>query len=83
VPNGKPGDHPFTDLLIHGWETFGKEITALVKEIDGLPGSKAYRDEIAQLLLENDPAWNRKSANLDRVKDRLLAIRAKLRTGAT
>ena len=33
MPNGKPGDHPLTDLLVHGLRTFSKEVDSLIREI--------------------------------------------------
>lgn len=38
VPNGKPGDHLLTDIVVHGLEVFGDPADALVKEILDLGG---------------------------------------------
>ncbi|GAA2758444.1 hypothetical protein [Actinopolymorpha rutila] len=36
MPNGKPGDHPLTDILVHNNEVFGTPVDGLVRELDGL-----------------------------------------------
>ena len=33
MPNGKPGDHPLTDLLVHGMHGYSAEADALIVEI--------------------------------------------------
>jgi hypothetical protein len=38
VPNGKPGDHPLTDIVVHGLEVFGDSADALIREILDLGG---------------------------------------------
>jgi hypothetical protein len=42
MPNGKPGDHPLTDILIHKLEVVSPRADALVREIVELGG----RDEL-------------------------------------
>jgi hypothetical protein len=34
--NDKPGDHPLTDILVHGIETYGTEADELIREISEL-----------------------------------------------
>ena len=36
MPNGRPGDHPITDLFKHGREVYGREVDALLVEISRL-----------------------------------------------
>ncbi len=36
VMNGKPGDHPLTDILVHKLEIYGPEADNLVREISEL-----------------------------------------------
>jgi hypothetical protein len=36
MPNGKPGDHPLTDILVHKREVFGPEADDLIREISEL-----------------------------------------------
>ena len=47
MPNGKPGDHPITDILVHHRRVYSKTADALVREIADLGG----KDEIADMLL--------------------------------
>jgi hypothetical protein len=34
MPNGKPGDHPLTDIVVHRTEVFGDRIDTLIRELD-------------------------------------------------
>jgi hypothetical protein len=36
MPNGKPGDHPLTDIFIHKLEVYGKEADELIRKIGEL-----------------------------------------------
>ena len=36
MANGKPGDHPLTDLFVHGIEVYGREADDLIRKISGL-----------------------------------------------
>lgn len=40
MPNGKPGDHPITDILIHHRRMFSATIDSLIEEIVRLGGRK-------------------------------------------
>jgi hypothetical protein len=33
MPNGKPGDHPLTDIVVHGMKVFGGPCDELISEI--------------------------------------------------
>ena len=49
MPNGKPGDHPLTDLFVHGVSVFNPQVDALIREIAELGGRDAlerYADEL-------------------------------------
>lgn len=39
MPNGKPGDHPFTDITVHGRDLFGIGIDDKLRriELEGWP----------------------------------------------
>lgn len=39
--NGKPGDHPLTDMLAHNIIVFSPEVDSLIKEIISLGGRGA------------------------------------------
>jgi hypothetical protein len=54
VPNGRPGDHPYTDIIVHGREVFSAEVTRLAKEIDGLGDDRAS-ELLANLLSRMSP----------------------------
>ena len=47
MPNGKIGDHPLTDIIIHGQRVYSERADLLVRQIVELGG----REEIADLLL--------------------------------
>jgi len=38
MPNGKPGDHPLTDILVHKRRVFSRRIDKMIREIDQLGG---------------------------------------------
>jgi hypothetical protein len=50
MPNGKPGDHPYTDIMIHGREVYSPRADALVREIAALADERTRR-ELADCLL--------------------------------
>ena len=66
--NGKEGDHPYTDIVRHHHEVFGKGIDALVRELDGIGG---FGSEIAR-----DWLWIQ-ADNLQEAKDAQDAKRAR------
>jgi hypothetical protein len=33
MPNGKPGDHPITDMLVHGEHPFPTEIEIMIRKV--------------------------------------------------
>jgi hypothetical protein len=42
MPNGRPGDHPLTDVVLHQAEIYGRDIDDLIREVaEREPGSKA------------------------------------------
>lgn len=60
MPNGKPGDHPITDLMVHGRSSMPPEIEDLVRALWGLrppnfnPGDPVWDDIYARA-----PLWVR------------------------
>ena len=36
MPNGKPGDHPLTDIFVHKMNVYGQEADDLIRKIRGL-----------------------------------------------
>ncbi|WP_193366719.1 hypothetical protein [Pelagibius marinus] len=49
MPNGKPGDHPFTDIVVHGRDVYSPKAAELVREIANLADDKQRR-ALADLL---------------------------------
>jgi hypothetical protein len=87
VANGKPGDHPVTDIVTWNRQVYGPELDGLVREVFRLLGKNPPRDEkgrprdplnqnpILELLFaaETEPA---RRPDLER---ELLALRRELR----
>ena len=43
MPNGKPGDHPVTDICIHGIRQFSREVDELIRQVVKLEQVLSYR----------------------------------------
>jgi hypothetical protein len=72
--NGKHGDHPITDILVHALPVYSPAIDALVREVAGLGGEPL----IADLLLSKYSPWGnpdlaKLDAELRPIRDRLAA----------
>ena len=52
MPNGKPGDHPLTDILVHGLTVYSPTIDDLIREIVRLADDKEERRLGDMLLFE-------------------------------
>ena len=50
MPNGKPGDHPFTDIVHHHRPVYSRAADDLVRELAKLADDKTRR-ELEDLLL--------------------------------
>lgn len=46
MANGKPGDHPLTDILLHRLPVFSPETDDMIREIDKLGGRREILDQI-------------------------------------
>lgn len=55
MPNGKPGDHPFTDIVIHGLRVYSARVDDLVREITRLGDERTTRHLADELLAKYDP----------------------------
>lgn len=55
MPNGKPGDHPLTDIVVYELEVFGPRADALIREIVGLGGEAELERRFD--LLDLDPSF--------------------------
>lgn len=51
MPNGKPGDHPYTDIVNHGIDVPNEEVSEIVRNI-AVSGNDKTRKEARRLL------WN-------------------------
>lgn len=49
MPNGKPGDHPLTDIVKHRLPMFGDEIDEEIRRIDAI-ASNDLREVLATLI---------------------------------
>lgn len=78
MANGKPGDHPLSDILDHGGSALGPEIDRRVRELAELPGFAAVRDRVARLLWDYWPAWQDVAPGPGAVLAELEAIRLEL-----
>jgi hypothetical protein len=64
MPNGKPGDHPLTDILVHGRRVYSEAADALVREIASLGGARRIAD---LLFFEFNDRQNPDVRRLERV----------------
>jgi hypothetical protein len=91
MPNGKPGDHPITDIMVWNLEVYGTELDSLVREVWTLFGevgelndkTRELGESVGQasflellFAAEDDPARR------PRLRDELLAVRDQLRAEA-
>jgi len=76
MPNGKSGDHPYTDITHHNGMVYGDVIDDLVRDIDTL-ASRPVKEQLATMLWENNPGF---PASYDREKllCDLLALKSRL-----
>jgi hypothetical protein len=76
MPNGKPGDHPYTDIVHWKKDTYSPLAANLVREIATLTDQRG-RDRLADLLITEYDTFSRPDvAKLERVltemRDKLL-----------
>jgi hypothetical protein len=62
MPNGKPGDDPITDMLVHGLHPFPADIEAMLREVfsidPGFPeGKRRYTEQCE--WMKNIQQWSR------------------------
>ncbi len=73
MPDGKPGDHPLTDIVVHRIPTYTPTIDALIREIHAL----APHDQTLSRLLWARYTFYPRGSNED-LQQELLALRARL-----
>lgn len=76
MPNGKPGDHPLTDMLVHGKHSFPLDIEVMLREIlafdPNFPdGRRRYVDQVRWEQRFSD--WEQ-GRNLDEGRDALRQV---------
>jgi uroporphyrinogen-III synthase len=76
MANGKPGDHPLTDILAYGIEVYGPEVDDLVREVAAMSDDRGTR-ELGDLLL-----GRRGPESAEVLRPRLAQRREELRTDA-
>jgi hypothetical protein len=70
MPNGKPADHPLTDLLNWHLRAFDLGVDELIREIDAL-GGRHELDALADELLDVQSRLWQVRAKLQAIKRRL------------
>lgn len=74
MPNGRPGDHPLTDILLYGLSNFPDDIKKTVIRLATLPRFKEVRERVAAILLENEYA----TANFVKLREALKQIESEI-----
>ena len=82
MPNGKPGDHPYTDIVVHRRSVYSPRVDDLVRRVAML-STQAERHQLADMLFRdfddfNQPDVATLEAHLTSLHDQLVA-RAKER----
>jgi len=78
MPNGRPGDHPLTDILSYGSSNYPEDINALVKHLAQMPRFASVRDRVANILWEDWPAWQNVKPDFAKVRAALLEVQREL-----
>lgn len=79
MPNGKPGDHPYTDIVVHKRDVYSKRAAELVREIASLSDEKGKSQLADMLSREYDDFGKPDVSKLERV---LTEMRDNLRAQA-
>lgn len=79
MANGKPGDHPLTDILSYGASDYGESVDSLIKDIAAQPAFGDVREEVSTVLWDYWPKWlNAVEGGREIAFDKLLAIKARM-----
>ena len=76
MPNGKPGDHPLTDILVHRHVVYGEGVEEVVRTV-AAECSESEREFLASLLFwwpEGGPDGCSTARQLKRVLDDFLRL---------
>jgi len=79
MPNGKIGDHPYTDIMIHGRRVYSATADALVREIAALADDRTRRELADRLYSEFNEYSN---PDVDKLERELTEMRDRLKTEA-
>lgn len=74
MANGRPGDHPLTDVLTHGLPVFTERVDELLREVARLYEQQAWR-ALHDIVDKYDP---RNESHLEALEAELRAARARL-----
>jgi hypothetical protein len=72
MPNGKPGDHPITDIVVHNKRVFSRTADALIAEIVELG---AQRELESSFNFFQPPATPLLEVRLKELRDRIVTER--------
>ena len=79
MPNGKPGDHPLTDIFVHKAEVYGREADDLIRKIAAL----SNRNELDQWW-EKEIGWtNDRALVLRKAQTRYAELSRRAREGGS
>jgi hypothetical protein len=79
MPNGKPGDHPYTDIITHGLRVYSARVDDLVREITRLGDERTIRHLADELLAKYNQYSN---PDIEALERELTALRDKLKADA-
>lgn len=79
MPNGRHGDHPLTDILLHGHSTYPADIDDIVKKLAASPRFNDVRERVAQILWDDWPSWANAKPDFAKVRRALLDIENELK----
>ncbi|MFD1644460.1 hypothetical protein [Haloarchaeobius litoreus] len=54
MPNGKPGDSPYTDIVTHGRDIYSPEVDDLIRELDSMGAAIDVHDVLNGYELDPD-----------------------------
>lgn len=75
MPNGRPADHPVTDILMYGFDTFSPRVNDLIREIARLYGPEVLFPLETELFAVE--------AALGSLENQLVKLREELGHGST
>lgn len=82
MPNGRPGDNPYDEIIHHGGSEYGEPVDGLVRQLSQLPGFSSVSREVASILWDHSPMGgsSKKPQLVAAAIEKLNALRTKLTT---